>query len=161
MKRLKRGNITLMLFPIGVMLLIIILISIAFLYIQIIVKIHDIKSNLFYIVSSSVQKDTLENLSYREYLIDSEKIKEKINFLLNKNYLKENTNNGIIAIECEEVRLVKNEGDTIKHTNGKYNFPIICVNIRVEFKPVISIIGDRLNIKIHEDIKFNLLEFSN
>lgn len=159
MINLKRGNVTLMLFPIGIMLLIIILISIAFLYIQIIVKIHDIKANLFYIVSSSIDKDTLESLAYGDYILDSEIVKEKMNLLLSKNYLKENSNNDIIAIECAKVNLVKNESDIIKHTNGKYNTPIICVEIRVEFRPIISIIGDKVNIKIHDDIKFNLLEF--
>lgn len=160
MKSLKKGNVTLMLFPIGVMLLITILISIAFLYIQVIVRIHDIKTNLFYIVSSSIQEDILGNLAYRDYTFDSEIINEKINILLHKNYLKEDYSNGLIDIECEGANLIKNKDDIIKHTNGKYTAPIICVNIRVVFRPIISIIGDRINIKIHDDIKFNLLEFS-
>ena len=159
MKILKSGNVTLMIFPIGLMVLIIILVAVAFVYIQIIVKIHDIKSNLFYIVSSSIHEDTLEGLACRDYLINEDNIRERINFLLMRNYINENSNNGIITIKCEEVKLVKNEGAVIKRTNGKYKEPIICVNIGVSFKPIISTIGDKVNIKIHDDIKFNLLEF--
>lgn len=148
-----------MIFPIGIMVLIIIVVAIVFLYIQIVVQIYEVKSNLFYMVSSSISDKDMENLAYRDYSFNVDEVQINVDKLLKKNYLKQNNVTGIIDIECKEIKLVKDENQVGVHTNKVYKVPILCVNVNVTFKPIISLIANKVNFEIHDDIKINLLEF--
>lgn len=159
MNRLKKGNVTLMLFPIGIMILIAILVAITFLYVQIIVQIYEVKSNLFYIISSSIGQEDMENLAYRDYSLDVNKVQEKVDNLLKENYLRKDVSKGIIDIQCQNIKLIKSKGEISEHTKNKYTTPVMCVDIKIVFSPIISLIGDKVNFSIHDDIKFSLLEF--
>lgn len=160
MIKTKNGNVTLMIFPIGIMILIVILVSIAFLYIQITVQIYEIKSNLFYIVSSSFTQADIEKLAYRDYSLSLSDLKTNLNDLLKENYLAKNGGKGIVDIHCKNIKLLRSDIEVLEHTENKYATPIICVNIKVVFTPIISLLGNKIDLSIHDDIKINLLEFA-
>jgi len=161
MNRVKRGNVSLMLFPIGIMILIAILVAIIFLYIQIVVQIYEVKSNLFYIVSSSIAKEDAENLAYRDYTLDIDKMQLNVDKLLKDNYLRDKSGRGIINIQCENIKVMKKETLVVQHTKNKYNTPIICISVRITFRPIISLLGEKVEFNIHDDVKISLLEFGN
>ena len=156
----KRGNVMLIIFPIGVTILIVILIAVIFLYIQIAVQIYDVKSNIFYLVQSSIDKEGFEKMAYRDYMLNSENIKKNLNDLLAQNYLNvDNRRVGIIDIKCNKISIFDAKEKVISHTKNTYNVPIICVNIEIKFTPIISFLGKEIKFNIHDDIKLSLLEF--
>lgn len=160
MSKLKQGNITTILLPIMFMILIAIIISAIFVYIQISIYLYDVKLNTFYIVQSSISKEDYEKMAYREYKINDIVLKEQINMLFEKNYLvNKNKKKGIVNIECDEVKAYGKKVDVLEHTNSKYKVPIICIKYKVTFNPLISLLGKDIEIKLHDDIKLSLLEF--
>lgn len=157
---MKKGNITLMIFPVGIMILVVILLAVVFLYIQIVVQVYEVKSNLFYIVFNSIGQNDIDNLAYRDYSINITKVQQKVDKLLKENYLRKSVRKGIIDIKCNNIKLIKNKNNVIEHTKNKYRTPIICVYIKITFSPIVSLLGDRVEFLIHDDIKISLLEFA-
>ena len=156
----KKGNVILMILPIGIMLLIIVLVIIILLYIQISVQIFDMKSNLFYLVQSSINMENFEKIAYRDYSLNTNIIKENLNILLEKNYLSySNKKVGIVKIRCKDIKVISSKEEVIKHTKKIYNAPVICINVEFKFNPIISFLGREINLNMHDDIKLSLLEF--
>ena len=157
----KNGNIMLVFLPIAGVLIIIILTSLIFLYIQISVQIYGIKSNIFYLVQSSIINEDFQKMAYRDYSLDTSNILENLNTLLQRNYLKvDNKKVGIVSVKCTNVTVLTEKDDVVKHTKGKYKVPIICVNINIKFTPIMSFLGREIKFNIHDDIKLSLLEFN-
>ena len=159
MNKNKRGNVTLMILPIGFLLLIVVITTILILYIQIRIQLYDVKTSLFYIVSSSIGEEDMENLAYKNYCINTEMLTHKVDKLLKENYLKSNTEKGVQNIKCNNIELIESSEQSIQHTKGLYDVPILCVYVEIRFTPIIGILGDKIDILLHDDIKFNLLEF--
>ncbi len=159
--QLKRsGNITLMTLPIGIIILLAILIAIVFMYAQISIQIYEVKSNLFYLAHSSIGQENFESMAYRDYNLNLNYIKDTLDELLKKNYLKYTDNRkGIVDIKCDDVRIIIPKIEVIKHTRNKYNSPILCIKVQILFNPLVSILGREIPIIIHDDIKISLLEF--
>ena len=161
MIRYKRGNATTMLLPIIFMILIAIIVAFVFVYIQISIYLYDVKLNVFYIVQSSIAKEDYENLVFRDYTLNEDKIKDNINNLFERNYLSvSEKKKGIVDIKCLELKIIKNKSDIIEHTKNKYNVPVICAKYKVVFNPLISILGNEIEVNMHDDIKLSLLEFN-
>lgn len=161
MIRNKNGNATTFLIPIMFMILIAIIIALVFVYIQISICLYDVKLNTFYIVQSSISESDYENMVYRDYTLNKKALKKNINNLFEKNYLniKEKTK-GIISIECYEVDVISNKSEILKHTQNRYKVPVICMRLKIIFNPLISVLGNNIEIKMHDDIKLSLLEFN-
>lgn len=142
------------------MIFISIIIATIFSYIQISICLYDVKLNTFHIVQSSISKKDYEEMAYRDYTLDKKTLKNNVNTLFKQNYLnnKENTK-GIVDIECYEVSSYSNKLQVQIHTKNKYNVPVICIKYKVKFSPLISVLGDEIEIKMHDDIKLSLLEF--
>lgn len=156
----KRGNITSVLLPIMFIIFISIIIATIFVYFQISIFLYDVKLNTFYIVQSSISEKDYENMAYRDYTINTKKLKTNINNLYKKNYLtNEEKTKGIIGIECYEVNIISKELLVLSHTKNKYRAPIICIKYKIKFNPLISLLGSEIEINMHDDIKLSLLEF--
>jgi len=156
----KKGNITTILLPIMFMIFTSIIIATIFVYIQISIYLYDVKLNTFYIVQSSISKKNYENIAYREFILDKKTLKNNINTLFELNYLNnKKKSKGIVDIECYEVNSITNRFQVQIHTKNKYNVPVICIKYKIKFRPLISILGNEIEIKMHDDIKLSLLEF--
>lgn len=157
----KKGNVTTFLLPIVFMLLIEIIVALIFIYIQISICLYEVKLNTFYVIQSSMNKEDYENIVYRNYKLNEKELKRNINNLLEENYLyKKQKRKGIVDIECCEASVINNRLEIVKHTKDKYKVPIICVKLKIIFKPLISVLGNEIEIKMHDDIKLSLLEFN-
>ncbi len=160
MNKYRKGNITTMLFPIVFMILIAIIIAFIFVYVQICIYLYDIKLNTFYIVKSSISKSDYDNIAYRDYSLDENKLKNNINQLFKENYANLNKKTGIVNVESTQVTVIKNNIEVSKHTKNIYKVPVICVKYEVTFTPLISILGKEVKINMHDDVKLTLLEFN-
>lgn len=156
----KRGNVTAILLPIMFMIFISIIIATIFVYFQISISLYDVKLSTFYIVQSSITKEGYSNMAYGDYTIATKTIKSNINNLYSKNYLEgKNKTKGIVDIECYEVSVITTKTLVSNHTNNQYNVPVICVKYKIKFNPLISLLGNEIEIKMHDDIKLSILEF--
>lgn len=143
------------------MIIISVIVALVFVYIQISIYLYDVKLNMFYIVQSSISKEDYQNIVFRDYTLNEDVLKENINRLFQKNYLEpKRSNKGIVNVECYEVKVINTKSEVIKHTKNKYDVPVICIRLKVIFNPLISVLGNEIEIKIHDDIKLSLLEFS-
>ena len=137
-----------------------IIIATIFVYFQISIFLYDAKLNTFYIVQSSLTKEDHNNTVYRDYTLNTKTLKDNINNLYEKNYLaNKNKTKGIVHIECHDLNVISKKSLILNHTNNKYNVPVICVKYKIKFNPLISLLGDEIEIKMHDDIKLSLLEF--
>ena len=160
MIKAKRGNITAILLPIMFMIFISIIIAIVFVYFQISISLYDIKLNTFYIVQSSISKADYNNIAYRDYSLNIKTLKNNINNLYKQNYLfNEDKTKGIVDVECYKLEVISKKLLVLNHTKNQYSVPVICVKYKIKFNPLISILGTRIEIKMHDDIKLSLLEF--
>lgn len=156
----KRGNITAILLPIMFMIFISIIIATIFVYFQISISLYDLKLNTFYIVQSSISEKDYNDMAYGDYTLNLKTLKNNINNLYKRNYLQnENKAKGIVDIECYKVEVIYKNLLVLNHTKNKYNVPIICINYKIKFNPLISLLGREIEIKMHDDIKLSLLEF--
>lgn len=160
MIRYKRGNATTMILPIIFMMLIVIIVAFVFIYIQISIYLYDVKLNTFYIVQSSIAKEDYENLVFRDYTLNEDRIKDNINSLFERNYLRvSEKKKGIVDIECIQLKIIKNKSEVIEHTKNKYYVPVICIKYRLVFNPLLSVLGNDIEVDMHDDIKLSLLKF--
>ena len=159
MRITKSGNISLMILTTGFILLIIMLIVIIVTYIQVTVQIYDIKSNIFYVAQSSIRGKNMDKMAYNDYTLDKSDIKENINLLLKNNYMKNTNKKGIVNIYCYDVNVIYSSENSLVHTKGKYDKPILCIRLKVIFRPIISMVKKEAEIMLHDDIKISLLEF--
>ena len=136
----KKGFITYFL-VIFALIVIIILSSVNLIYLQMTNKITSLKKDLFYIVQNTYMMFDKNELSYDKYVVDNNKLKEKIEELLILNYPKDN-----IVIE------------SVKY-NAEEN--LVYISVKVEFKPVIfnKIFKDKY-INISRKIKIKTMEVS-
>ena len=136
----KKGFITYFL-VIFALIVIIILSSVNLIYLQMTNKITSLKKDLFYIVQNTYMMFDKNELSYDKYVVDNNKLKEKIEELLILNYPKDN-----IVIE------------SVKY-NSEEN--LVYISVKVEFKPVIfnKIFKDKY-INISRKIKIKTMEVS-
>lgn len=156
----KRGNVTTILLPLMFMIFISLIIVTIFVYFQISIYLYDVKLNTFYIVQSSITEKDYQDMAYGDYTLNTKTLKGNINNLYKKNYLssKEKTN-GIVDIECYEVKVISQKLQLLSHTKNKYGVPVICVKYKIKFNPLISLLGKEIEIKMHDDIKLSLLDF--
>lgn len=160
MTKAKKGNITVILLPIMFMILIAIIIAAMFVYFQISISLYDVKLNTFYMVQSSISEEDYANVAYGDYSLNIKTLKNNINNLYKQNYLlSKNKIKGIIDIECYKVEIISKKLPVLSHTKCKYDVPVICVRYKIKFKPLISLLGREIEIKMHDDIKISLLEF--
>lgn len=156
----KRGNIISILLPIMFIIFIAIIVVTIFLFFQISIFLYDVKLNTFYIVQSSLSKGDYNNIVYGDYTLDEKTLKGNINNLYAKNYLvNKNKTKGIVNIECYEAKIIERISKVRSHTNKRYNVPVICVKYKIDFIPLITLLKDEIEIKMHDDIKLSLLEF--
>ena len=136
----KKGFITYFL-VIFALIVIIIFSSVNLIYLQMTNKITSLKKDVFYIVQNTYMMFDKNELSYDKYVVDNNKLKEKIEELLILNYPKDN-----IVIE------------SVKY-NAEEN--LVYISVKVEFKPVIfnKIFKDKY-INISRKIKIKTMEVS-
>ena len=136
----KKGFITYFL-VIFALIVIIIFSSVNLIYLQMTNKITSLKKDVFYIVQNTYMMFDKNELSYDKYVVDNNKLKEKIEELLILNYPKDN-----IVIE------------SVKY-NSEEN--LVYISVKVEFKPVIfnKIFKDKY-INISRKIKIKTMEVS-
>lgn len=157
----RSGNICIVILPTMMLLFTVIIITAIVTYIQISIQLYDIKLSVNNIVMSCLTNDDLENISYRDYSINENILKENIERLLEKNYVKEgNKKTGVVQIWCEDVKVLNTNLHNITHGKVNYKTPIICTNIKLKFSPIISFIGKEIVVTLHTDVKLSLLEFS-
>lgn len=157
----RKGNICIIILPILMLIFIVIIATLIITYIQISTQLYDVKLSLDNIVMSSLSNDDLDNISYRDYNINENVLKNNIESLLEKNYLKkESKKTGITKIWCDDVRVLNINNQILKHGKYTYEVPVICVNIKLKFSPIISLLGKDKEVTIHSDIKLSLLEFN-
>ena len=156
----KKGNTVLALFPLFTILFIAVLFIISIIYSQILIGVINIKSDVFYIVQNSIIKLNKEELSYGEYILAEDELKEEISNLILKNYMLDGKGNrvnrsaGVLDVVVSEVKYYTKEREIIEHTGGKYNEEFIHIVLTVRTKTVLNIgIKDTYDTKIHEDIK--------
>ena len=147
--------------PVALLVMLVIVITIIVTCFQISVQIYDVKMSIFNIVMAVISSDDIENISYRDYSINENIMKKNIEEMLNRNYIK-NTNkkSGIVKISCDEVKILNKNSRDIVHKGIISITPIVCVNTRIEFCPIISLLGKNKEVIIHSDVKLSLLEFN-
>lgn len=155
----KQGELSILVISIMSIICIIILFGYCIIYIQTVSIIMDVKKNLYYIVQNGIIANNKESLALNVYDNNDDEIKKYVEQVLNKTYIKGST--GIIKFEINECNFIANTEVVKKHTNNRYNTPIIHINITVYFKSIINIQNSSniLQIKIHEDIRVALLQY--
>lgn len=157
----KSGNICIIILPTMMLMFTVIIITAIVTYIQISTQLYDIKLSIDNMVMSCLTNEDFENISYRDYKINENLLKENIEYLLEKNYVKEgNKKTGVVQIWCEDVKVLNTNLQNINHGKVHYDTPIICTNIKLKFSPIISLIGKEKIVTLHTDVKLSLLEFS-
>lgn len=161
----KKGNIVLAIFPFFAILFIVVMFVIIIIYSQIITGVVSIKSDLFYIVQNSIIKLSKDDLSYGEYILDNNQLKNEIINLIEKSYMLDKNGNkitrssGVIKIVVNEVEYYTKEVEVLEHTSGKYKEPIVHIVITVTTKTVLNIgTKDTYETIIHEDIKLSRMK---
>lgn len=133
----KQGNIEIIFLLFVTVILIILSFSLYMLYTQIVTYIIPIKQDLFYIVQNSYFSLNQNDLEYSTYYIDSNKLRDKVNDILNINY------------------------DNCKLKNIYYNYDKnkVFIEINVNIVPVVfkNKIGN-FNITIKDEIKLKTME---
>lgn len=156
----KKGSICMLILPVALLVMLVVIITVVVTYFQISTQIYDVKMSIFNIVMAVTTSNDFENISYRDYSINENIMKKNIEEMLNKNYIK-NTNkkSGIVKISCDEVRILNKVSQIVTHKGIVSKTPIVCVNTRIEFCPIISLLGRNKEVMVHSDVKLSLLEF--
>ena len=156
----RKGNIALGLFPLFTLLLIFVIFTACVIYSQIIIGVVNIRSDVFYIVQNSIIKINKEELSFGEYIVNEDELREEISNLILKNYMlgsngnRINRTSGVIDVALSEIKYYTKENEILAHTGGKYKEQMIHIVLVVRTKAVLNIgIKDTYDTKIHEDIK--------
>lgn len=138
---------------------VIILFAYCIMYIQTVSIVMDIKKDLYYIVQNGIIANNKEDLALNEYNINDKDIRKYTEQILNKSYIKGTS--GIIKIEINECAFIEDINMVKKHTNNRYNVPVIHILVTIYFKSIINTqnMSNVLAIKIHEDIKASLLQY--
>ena len=156
----KKGSICMLILPVALLVMLVIVITIIVTYFQISTQIYDVKMNVFNIVIAVTTSNDFENISYRDYSINENIMKKNIEEMLNKNYIKDtNKKRGVVKISCDEVKILNKASQIITHKGIVSKTPIVCVNTRIEFCPIISLLGRNKEVMVHSDVKLSLLEF--
>lgn len=157
----KKGSICMLILPVALLVMLVVIITVVVTYFQISTQIYDVKMSIFNIVMAVTTSNDFENISYRDYSINKNIMKKNIEEMLNKNYIK-NTNkkSGIVKISCDEVRILNKVSQIVTHKGIVSKTPIVCVNTRIEFCPIISLLGRNKEVMVHSDVKLSLLEFN-
>lgn len=119
----------------------------------------DVKKDLYYISQNGVVANDKEDLALGTYNNSDKDIQKYIEEVLNKNYVKGTT--GIVKIEINECRFIKDISIVKAHTNNRYDVPIIHIDLTIYFRSIIKTrnIEDVMKIKLHEDVKASLLKY--
>ncbi len=119
----------------------------------------DIKKDLYYISQNGIIANDKEDLALGKYNNSDKDIQKYIEEVLNKNYVKGTT--GIVKIEINECKFIKDISIVKAYTNNKYDVPIIHIDLTIYFKSIINIqnMTDVMKIKLHEDVKASLLKY--
>ena len=141
----KKGNVYI---TVGLLVLIIILFATFLLYYQVNIIVVSIRKDLYYATRNAILSLDTQELSYRKYIIDTQKAQEIVEELLRKNYIKDN--GSVTKIEILDMRAECTDKNIV-----------ITNKIKVKFKSVINIIGDNNHeFEINETIKISLMEYS-
>lgn len=164
MKRTKsiRGNISVIFLSLGVWYIILILFITAMLYTQINIVIYNIKSDLFYIVQNSLNRQIQETLAYSDYVFNKEEIKEHVETILKMNYIdgsnsKKGKTSNIKEIEAKEISLLY-PGEVVNGCNTLGDKIRIHIKIKIVYVPIVTLLGGEKEIYLHDDIKMELLK---
>lgn len=153
----KRGELLILATVILSLVLILILGAVSIQYFQINNTLTDIKSNLFYICQNAVIACGSE-LELEVYDIDSVKLQSIVYELLSKSYLENRED--ITSIKINELYIIQNEGECMRHTDGIYKTPFIHIEIEVEFRPVLKLDNlPKRKVNIHQDVKLSLMVY--
>lgn len=133
----KRGNIEIIFLIFIITILILISFIIYILYTQIVSYIVPIKQDLFYIVQNAYFSLNQSSLEYGDYIMDNEKLKNKVNQVIKANYPKAK----LISIYYD------------------YNENKVHIEIMVEINPIVlkNNIKD-IKLKIKDVIKLKTME---
>ena len=116
------------------------------LYYQLNIITENIRQDLFYVSNSSLLSFDTSDLAYGKYTVDTNKTKEIMEYLLNKNY----QNSSVKEIKITNLDITC-EQDKVK----------LDTEIKVKFKSVITIGGkNEHEFKMKEQVKIALLEYN-
>lgn len=153
----KKGELLIVAVIVIALVLVLLLGSVSIQYFQINNTLTDIRSNLFYICQNAIVAFS-DELDFEVYNIDTQKLKSVVSEILTNNYINNRTD--ITAINIEELYLITNESECLRHTDGSYSIPFIHIVISVEFNPVIKINNiSKRKISIHQDVKLALMVY--
>ena len=139
----KQGN---MIISVGIIMLVLIFAVTFLLYYQVNIITESIRQDLFYVSNNSILSFDREQLSYGQYIIDKNKTKEIMEYLLNKNY----EDGSVTDIKIIDLNITY-EKDKVR----------LNTKIKVKFKSVIAIGGkNEYEFKMKEQIKIALFEYN-
>lgn len=142
--RCKQGNIVIAL---GITVILVIFCAIFLVQYQLNIIIDNVRRDLFYSCNSGVLSFDLEDLGYRKYTIDEYKMKETLQYILNKNYTEERgsiTNIDVIALNAN---LNKDKVE-------------LDVKIKVRFRSVVNLFGENSHtFTMKENVKIALMKY--
>lgn len=140
----KRGNVFI---AIGILVLIIVFFATFLVYYQVNILIQNVRKDLYYASNNAILSFDTQELSYRNYIVDAEKTKEVIEYILNKNYTETGGSITEIAITDLNIQYIQ---DNV----------VITTQIRVKFKSVINLMGENEHgFKMNESIKISLMDY--
>lgn len=140
----KYGNIFI---PVGIVILIIIVVTVFLVYYQLNVIIENVRRDLFYASNNAILSFDTNELAYKKYVINEEKAKQIIEYILNKNYTEKLSS--ITKIEITDLKIM-NLQDNVN----------LKIQVKVTFNSVISIAGYKEHsFKMNESINISLLKY--
>lgn len=143
-KMKKRGNIFI---PIGLLVLIVTISAVALVYCQINIIIENVRKDLFYASNSAILLFNLQDLSYKQYTIEESKVKDIIEDILNKNYIR--NDGSITKIQVSDLQIFNDQEKVIIKTR-----------VNITFNSVINIAGRREHsFNMDEEIRISLLNY--
>ena len=140
----KQGNVFI---PIGILVLIIITFAMFLSYYQVNLIISNMKRDLYYVAREAIFAFDVKELSYRNYLINENNIKDKIEDSLTREYTQSTYNIKEIQVVNLELAYDK-EGINVE------------VELIVKFKSIINLMGDNIHeFNLREDVKISLMNY--
>lgn len=143
-RRAKQGNVFIF---VGIVVLMIILFVTFIVYYQVNIIAESIRKDLFYASKDAILAFNIQELSYGKYMVDTNKSKEVIEYILNKNYVSDNSS--VTKIKIMDIKINTTTSDVV-----------IKVEIKVKFKSIINISGEyEHEFKMKENIKISLMNY--